>query len=142
MLTKTHGKIYVRASGVRKINSRRAGHIEPLNHSILTLYQGNAFPILTEASTLNNFSDIKNDLNNIGLALHLCELVDGLCPENQENLQVFDLLKLTLDKISTKHVFASGQIAVMSGSLINDFETRLLMILGYSNSVNFLPESD
>ncbi|HSW48252.1 MAG TPA: DNA repair protein RecO [Candidatus Saccharimonadales bacterium] len=144
VLTKTHGKIYVKATGVRKITSRRAGHIEPLNHSILSLYQGNAFPVLTEATTINSFSDLKNDLNNIGLALHLCELVDGLCPENQENWQVFDLLKGTLDKLCLKPVYASGQLAAASGTLINDFETRLLSILGYSvkSNLSTVSESD
>ena len=128
VLTKTHGKIYVRAAGVRKITSRRAGHIEPLNHSVLTLYQGNAFPVLTEAETLNNFSIIKQDLKSVGLALHLCELVDGLCPENQENIRIFFLLKETLDKLCTIE---------NPKTLVNEFEMQLLSILGYSNKVSF-----
>ncbi len=135
VLTKTHGKIYVRAAGVRKITSRRAGHIELLNHSILTLYQGNASPVLTEAATINNFSGVKNDLANMGLAFHLCELVDGLCPENQENIRAFFLLKETLDKLcSTEN----------KKTIVNEFEVQLLTILGYSIKANFVtaPEPD
>ena len=126
VLTKTHGKIYVKATGVRKINSRRAGHIELLNHSILSLYKGNAFPILTEATTINNFSGIKSSLADIGLSLHLCELVDGLCPENQENTRVFMLLKDALSRM------AEG---VDNASIINEFETQILSILGYSSDL-------
>lgn len=135
VLTKTNGKIYVRASGVRKINSRRAGHIEPINHSMLSLYHGNAFPVLTEAETINNFSVIKNDLESVGLALHLCELVDGLCPENQENMRVFYLLKETLGKLCSME---------NQKTIVNDFEMQLLTILGYSHKANFLtaPEPD
>jgi len=142
VMTKTHGKIYVRAAGVRKITSRRAGHIELLNHSVLTLYQGQAFPILTEATTLDNFSSVKSELGSIGLALHLCELVDGLCPENQENIRVFYLLKEALGKL----INAKGD-----SSIVNEFEMQLLTILGYqpagrqgSNKANFLtaPEPD
>ncbi len=133
VLTKTHGKIYVMAAGVRKITSRRAGHIELLNHAVLTLYQGNAFPILTEASTIDNFSGIKSELNNIGLALHLCELVDGLCPENQENIRVFYLLKETLGKL------ANGE---NNSSIVNEFERQLLMILGYWHKSNFATASE
>jgi len=133
VLTKTHGKIYVRAAGVRKITSRRAGHIELLNHSILSLYQGNTFPVLTEASTISNFSDIKKNLENVGLALHLCELVDGLCPENQENSRVFFLLKQTLDRLN---------LSENNTLLINEFEVQLLTILGYWNKANYLQEFD
>lgn len=122
VLTKTHGKIYIKASGVRKITSRRAGHIELLNHSILSLYKGNAFPVLTEATTLNNFSFIKKDLKNVGLAYHLCELVDGLCPENQESGQVFVLLKNTLERLSEE---TDTTLAV------NEFEMQILTMLGY-----------
>jgi DNA repair protein RecO (recombination protein O) len=122
ILTKTHGKIYVKASGVRKINSRRAGHIEPLNHVALSLYPGHVFPILTEATTLNNFSEIKSDLDQVGLAYHICELIDGLCPENQENIQVFNLLKMTLEKLS-----GGGDVKHM----VREFEMEVLSILGY-----------
>ncbi len=165
VLTKTNGKIYVRASGVRKINSRRAGHIEPINHSMLSLYHGNAFPVLTEAETLNNFSVIKNDLESVGLALHLCELVDGLCPENQENMRVFYLLKEALTQLNqfadisslSDPEFTEGkskglrQAQAAKTSVINNFEMQLLTILGYlpagrqgSHKANFLtaPEPD
>lgn len=133
VFTKNHGKIFVRAAGVRKITSRRAGHIEPLNHSILTLYQGHAFPVLTEVSIISNFSDIKADLNNIGHALHLCELVDVLCPENQENTKVFILLRETLKRLNAIDD---------AKSLINEFEMQLLTHLGYWNKTNFAQAFD
>lgn len=148
VLTKTHGKIYIRAAGVRKITSRRAGHIEPLNHCILSLYQGKAYPVLTEATTINNFSDIKKDLDMVGYAYHLCELIDGLCPENQENMKVFDLLTKTLNQLS-RFVIPDlprpsklGEVGIGDPSnvdsrlrgndtLISEFEMQLLSTLGY-----------
>lgn len=158
VLTKTHGKIYVRAAGVRKITSRRAGHIEPLNHCILSLYQGKAFPVLTEATTINNFSDIKKDLDMVGYAYHLCELIDGLCPENQENMRVFNLLRATLTQLSqfadvsslSERSESKGlrQAQAEAVSLISEFEMQLLTILGYlsaekqRNSANFLQAFD
>lgn len=142
VLTKTHGKIYVRAAGVRKITSRRAGHIELLNHSILTLYQGNAYPILTEVSGINNFSMIKNDLDNIGLALHLCELVDGLCPENQENTRVFLLLRSTLERLSQAAVLNKANNPDEGRLIINEFEMQILTLLGYWNKANYAQAFD
>lgn len=133
VLTKTHGKIYVRAAGVRKITSRRSGHIELLNHCVLTLYQGNAFPVLTEVTALNNFSEIKTDLTRMGQAYHLCELIDGLCPENQENVRVFSLLNEALAKMCDTE---------QDKEVINRFEMQLLETLGYGHEANFAQAFD
>lgn len=129
VLTSEHGKIAVKASGIRRIPSRRSAHVELLNHCVLTLYNGHAFPILTEAQTVDSFAPIKEDLHKIGLAYHLCELVDGLCPENQENRAVFNLVKATLTRLSFEED---------ASSLVKDFQTELLHILGYWNKQEFL----
>lgn len=129
VLTKDHGKISVRASGIRRIPSRRSPHVELLNHCILTLYHGHAFPVLTEAQTVDNFSLIKDDLHKIGLAYHLCELVDGLCPDGQENRAVFGLVRNTLTRLANE---------INEATLVHDFQTELLSVLGYWNQQEFL----
>ncbi len=100
VFTKFHGKIQVKAAGIRRIPSRRSAHVELLNYSLLSLYRGRFYPILTEAQSMDSFSPIKDDLTKVGLAFHLCELIDGLCPENQENTKVFYLLKNILTHLS------------------------------------------
>ncbi len=125
VFTKDQGKISVKASGVRKISSRRSAHIELLNHTRLSLYKGNGWPILTEAQVIEDFSTIKADFNKVGLSYHLCELVDGLCPENQEMFAVFQLLQKTLHRFSQEEEIAP---------IIHEFEVELLSVLGYWNS--------
>lgn len=120
VLTKNNGKILVKATGIRRIASRRSPHVELLNHSLLGLYKGKFYAILTEAHTIENFSSIKNNLEKMGYAYHLCELIDGLCPENQENTKVFYLLKNILNNLSQSHPIS-----------IQEFEIELLSILGY-----------
>lgn len=122
LLTKRGGKIQIKALGVRKITSRRSPHIELLNHSLLTLYKGRNLPILTEAETLEEFSAIKDNLIKIGFAYHICELIDGLCPENQENHSIFILLQSTLRDLSEKDDIVT---------IIHDFEITLLTNLGF-----------
>ncbi|MEK9176642.1 MAG: DNA repair protein RecO, partial [Patescibacteria group bacterium] len=95
IFTKNNGKITVIAKGVRKISSRRSPHVELLNLTLLTIYNGR-MPILTEAETINHFSSLKCDLNKAGQAFYICELVDGLLAEHQENRAVFSLLEKTL----------------------------------------------
>lgn len=122
VFTKQHGKLQIKASGVRKITSRRSPHIELLNHSFLTLHLSKGYPILTEAQSVESFSEIKSDLTKIGLAYHLCELIDGLCPEGQEQEAVFYLFKKTLEQLVKEE-----SVAVV----IHAFEVELLSQLGY-----------
>jgi len=151
VFTKEQGKISIKAAGIRRIPSRRSPHVELLNHSLLTLYRGNAFPVLTEAQTFDSFSSLKQDLSKIGFAYHICELIDGLCPEGQENVAVFELLKNTLTRLSQPVILersANGAIESLSEdfivayqplqddivSIIHEFEVELLNLLGYWNN--------
>lgn len=123
VLTKNKGKIQVKAVGVRKIQSRRSPHIELLNNCVLYLYKGRgSLPVLTEVQSIESFQEIKNDLTKIGFAYHLCELIDGLCAENQENFNVFNLFFNTLHRLS-----ADKDIM----STVHEFEVELLTILGF-----------
>lgn len=122
VFTKQFGKISIKAAGVRKIASRRASHIELLNIVSMGLYKGQGMHVLTEAVSQENFLPIKEDLTKVGFAYHICELVDGLCPEGQESEAIFDLLRNMLQKLSTEE-----NIAV----IIHEFEVQLLTLLGY-----------
>jgi DNA repair protein RecO (recombination protein O) len=122
IFTKKNGKIKVKATGVRKIASRRSPHIEPLNYCIFSLYQGKGMPVLTEVESRESFPLLKKDLKRIGFAYHVCELIDGLCAENQENPEVFMLLGRTLRKLSKEENLKE---------IIYDFELELLRLLGF-----------
>lgn len=122
VFTKKQGKISIKAVGVRRVQSRRSPHIELLNRSMLTLYQGRGMSVLTEAETLEDFSDIKSDLAKIGFAYHICELVDGLCPQHQENRKVYELLETALARLATENDIVST---------IHEFEIDLLNTLGF-----------
>lgn len=122
VFSKRNGKINIKASGVRKITSRRSPHIELLNYSIFSLHQGKNMPVLTEVESLENFALLKKDLKKVGLAYHICELIDGLCAENQENYHIFNLLQNTLRNL-TKEDDLQG--------IIYKFEIQLLTLLGF-----------
>ncbi len=124
VLTKTFGKIRLKAKGVRKINSRRSPHIETLNLATLSFYKGKGIPILTEANTKNSFPKIKNNLKKVGYAYYSCELIDVLCPDNQENDTSFLLLQKNLEDLSKD---------LDIDLLIKKFELDLLSNLGYFN---------
>jgi len=122
IFTKQNGKIKIKATGVRKIASHRSPHIEPLNYCIFSLYQGKGMPVLTEVLSKECFPSLKKDLKRIGFAYHVCELIDGLCAENQESADIFMLLGRTLRKLSTQENLKE---------IIYEFELELLRLLGF-----------
>ena len=166
VMTRDYGKLKIKAAGVRKITSRRAAHIELLNHTVLHLYKGTTFSILTEAKMLDDFSAIKENFTKVGFAYHFCELIDGLCPENQENRNVFDLLQKTLLELSEQkenflpqYGYAQAEIdeytlgtfgigvndspraKTKQNDILHEFEFSLLSELGYWNRENLLQEN-
>lgn len=135
ILSKEFGKISVKAPGVRRIPSRRSSHVELLNHSSLTLYRSSRsfMPLLTEAQTLEDFSAIKSNLNKIGYAYYICELINGLCADNQENRNVFFHLKSTLSELAK---------VLDARSLVKKFEKDLLTELGFWSEAKLLQIQD
>lgn len=135
ILSKEFGKMSIKAPGVRRIPSRRSSHVELLNFSEFTLYSGSKtfMPIVTEAQTLEDFSLIKKDLLKIGQALYICELINGLCADNQENRGVFFHLKSVLSELSN---------TLDALSLIKKFEKNLLMELGFWSEAKLLQTCD
>lgn len=128
LYTREHGKLHIKATGVRKITSRRSPHVELLNLTEINVHKGRAYPILIEAQVTKDFSDIKVDLNKVGLAYHLCELIDGLCPEGEVYEPVFNLLFNTLNKLGEAEEVANNNNLNI---LIHEFEVELLSILGF-----------
>lgn len=129
VFTRDHGKMQIKARGIRKIPSRRSAHVELLNNSLISLYKGKSLPTLIEAQMLDDFSPIKNDLTKVGLAYHICELVDGLCPDGQDNDNVFYLLRNVLSRLATE----DDTVAI-----VHEFEIELLSLLGFWNKHNQL----
>jgi hypothetical protein len=110
VITPHFGKLTIKATGVRKITSRRSAHIELLNQAALSLYKGSGMHVLTEAKMIEDYSEIKSDFTKVGFAYHLCELVDGLCPEDQENGRVFYLLKRTLMQLAQQDAAVTSPV--------------------------------
>lgn len=117
------GKISVLAKGVRRITSRRAGNVELLNRVIMYLHQAKTFLILTEATSLDTYQKLKEDLTLSTYAFHIIELVDKLTAENQENRVVYEDLVNVLQRLSRN----PRQI------LIRAFEVKILKYLGFAN---------
>src|SRR3989344_7387300 len=92
ILTQGHGKIRVLAKGIRRPLSRKGGNLDLLNLVNFHVVRGRNLDLVTAAKCLESFSGLKVQVKNISKAYYLCEVVDRLCPENQELSFVYDLL--------------------------------------------------
>ncbi len=130
VFSKDKGKIAVVAKGVRRITSRRAGNVELLNRVVIYLHQGKGMPILTEATSLDTYQKLKEDLTLSTYAYHIIELMDKLTAENQENGILYEHLVEVLKRLEKN----PRQI------LIRAFEVKILSVLGFIdfNSKSYL----
>lgn len=122
VFSKEKGKVRAIAKGVRKMHSRKAGHLEPFSHTQLFLANGRDMPIVTQAQTIDAFSGLRNDLVKIGYASYIIELVDRFSSEDGENLSLYLLLLETLERLEvSQDLFC----------IIQYFELHFLDIQGF-----------
>ena len=121
VFTLQRGKLLVIAKGVRRITSRRAGNVELLNRVSMFLYPGKRFWNLTEATSIDTYQKLKEDLTLSTYAFHILELTDRLTVEDQENRIFYNELVEVLERLSKN----PRQI------LVRAFEARILANLGF-----------
>lgn len=135
LFSKEQGKIRVFAKGIRSIKSRRVGNLQTGNKIKTNLTQKDDRYFLGEIELLKSYQEIKKSLVlNAGL-LSICEIVNSLLPENEQNESVYQLLSETLSKLNNKR---RVEIIVI-------FEVKLLQALGYGipeNVGNYLNQKN
>jgi DNA repair protein RecO (recombination protein O) len=123
LFTREQGKLRVIAKGVRKIRSRKAGHLEPFTHITLQLAKSRDLPIITQVETIDPYLPLREDLTRTGYALYVLELLDRFTYEQEGgNLHLFRLLTETLGRLS-----GPGEI----WAIVRYYEMRLLDFLGF-----------
>jgi len=125
--TRERGKLRVIAKGVRKVHSRKGGHLEPFTHVSLQLAEGRNWPLVSQAEAQHIYDDLKKDLETLGYASYAVELVERFTFEEEENAPIFNLLKNTLTRLNR------GDPASL---VIRYYEIRLLDLLGFRPELN------
>ena len=117
------GKINVQAKGVKKVESKLRGHIEPISYSQLILVEGKNFLILKDAVLIDQFLDIKKDLKKIKIAKELMKMIDEAIIGEEKDEDIWKLILHTLKSIENDKINLK--------SLIFDFQHHLIKLLGY-----------
>lgn len=120
--TRELGKLRAIAKGVRKMRSRKAGHLEPFTRVNLQLARGRDLFIVTQAETVEAYLTMREDLEKVGYAAYIVELLDRLTYDNDENRSIYHLLTDTLARLDREpEVYLA----------VRFYEIRLLDQLGY-----------
>ena len=122
LFTLEYGKIKAIAKGVRKIASRKAGHLEPFTQVNLFFAKGRDLAIITQAETINAFLKIKEDLTLTGYAAYVVELLERFTYEEGANRELYNLLVDTLTRL---------QDNPFPRTVVHYYEIRLLDLLGF-----------
>ena len=122
LFTLEKGKISAIAKGVRKISSRKAGHLEPFTQVNLFLAKGRDLDIITQAEALKPMSGLRADLRRMALASYVVEVLDRFTYEEGPNTGLYRLLTQTLDRLEA-HSNAEA--------VIRYYEIRFLDLIGY-----------
>jgi len=120
--TPDHGKLRMIAKGVRKMTSRKAGHLELFTRVQLLLAQGRDLDIVTQAEAIDSFPGLRENLVRIGRAAVVAELVDRFAVEQEGSRELYQLLLHTLERLS-----ASDEAA----TALRYFQLHLLRISGF-----------
>jgi DNA repair protein RecO (recombination protein O) len=122
IMTPDLGKLRVIAKGVRKITSRKAGHVELFTRVKLLLARGRTFDIISQAETVEPYRPLREELLRGSTAHYLSELIDAFAQEGSEDNALYDLLADGLGWVAD-----SPDPALAA----RYFEMRLLTITGY-----------
>lgn len=122
LYTPSHGKLRAIAKGVRRITSRRSGHIELLTRAKVLLARGRELDVLTQAEALESFRTLREDLYLTACGYYVAELVDRVVADRIENPRLYGLLVSTLERLATEQ---RPEVA------LRHFELHLVRLIGY-----------
>ncbi|MEO7836535.1 MAG: DNA repair protein RecO [Acidimicrobiales bacterium] len=102
LVTPGHGKVRAVAKGVRKTKSRFGSRLEPISHVNLLMYEGRELDIVTQAETLDHFRSIREDLDRMGRAQTLLEVVDQVAQERELSARLYAMLVGALRSLAAR----------------------------------------
>ncbi len=102
VISKHFGKVSLLAKSIRKIKSKKRGHLEIFSKIKFSAVRGHGMDIITETETINDFSGVRVNLNKISLAYYFCEVVNKITHEDEERSLIFNLLSSALEELENE----------------------------------------
>lgn len=124
VLTREHGKMTLRARGVRRRNSLIRSACQLLTYSEFTIFEYRGFSAINEAEPKEMFLELRADLERLSLASYFAQVAEVVSQEDSPNGQ---LLSLVLNSM-----YALGKLCRPQTLVKSAFEIRTACIAGYA----------
>jgi DNA repair protein RecO (recombination protein O) len=122
-ITREYGKIRAAAQGVKKLGSRIAGCLEPLNHIRVEFWvrEGRELAQVRRAEIIHSYLGKRPDLAQVYAFSYFAEITNEVIQENQPNYALFRLLLASLNV---------GEKTAINQALVRYFEIWCLKLNG------------
>jgi len=120
--TLEYGKLQAIAKGIRKLRSRKAGHLEPFSRVELMLAKGRNLDVISQAEAQSTYENLRADLKLIAYGAYVIELLDRFTYEEGENRPLFNLLIDTLNRLDE---------GAPPQTVVHYYEVQLMDLLGF-----------
>jgi DNA repair protein RecO (recombination protein O) len=133
VFSKNFGRLSLIAKGIRRLKSRKRGHLEVFSFVNFQAVSGHGLDIVTGVEMIDDFKEIRASLNKISLAYYFAEVIGRITHEGEPNLELFNLILEYLNKLKTAKKLRSLRLI---------FILKLLTVLGYWPEGKILPDPD
>ena len=123
ILTRRHGKLTVKARGLKRKNSPLTAQCQLLSYSEFTLFEYRGMYTINEASSLELFHELRRDLTRLSLGTYFAQVAEVI---SQEDLPNPELLSLVLNCL-----YALSKLGEEEPKVKAVFELRAACIAGY-----------
>lgn len=123
VLTAEGGKRTVKARGCRKKNSPLAASSQLLVWSDMTLFEYQDYYTLNDASSLEQFWNVKGDMEKLALGSYFAEVMEAVAEEGQEESAMLSLILNSL--------YALDQLSKPQALVKAAYELKLMCLAGY-----------
>ncbi len=126
IFTKDFGKLEILGKAIRKISSKLRSGAELFYLSEVEFIQGKTYKTLTDAILIENFPNLRKDLERLPTVYKISEILDDLIKGQEPDEQIWQLLKETFEKLNTGY-----RLQTTSYKLYYYFLWNLLSVSGY-----------
>ncbi len=122
-LSKTNGKIQLLSRGCKKNNSHLINSSQLFAYSKCSLYKTKDMYIINSAELIDNFYNIRNNIDSLLYGSYIIELISYIASENDIDYKIFDMTICLLHYLSK---FSKDFDKVTAA-----YELKLISMLGY-----------
>lgn len=124
VLSRRHGKLTVKARGLRRKNSPLIAACQLLAYGEFTLFEYRGMYTINEAHTLELFTSLRRDLTKLSLGTYFAQVSEIISQEDMPNPELLSLLLNSL--------YALSALGLPETQVKSCFELRSACLAGYA----------